>query len=165
MQSWGAKRLSQAGRMVLIKVVAQAIPTYAMGCFLLPDGILHELESMSANFFWQHDDRQCIHWISWKKLCRNKQEAGVRLNNLKAFNLAMLAKQAWRLITSPDSLLSRVVKAKYYPDSIFFQARCGGQSSYTWRSILATRELVRQGVRWKVGDGKLITIASDPMPP
>ncbi|KAL0300264.1 UNVERIFIED_CONTAM: hypothetical protein Scaly_3053100 [Sesamum calycinum] len=37
LQNWGAKRLSQAGRMVLIKAVAQVIPTYAMGCFLLPD--------------------------------------------------------------------------------------------------------------------------------
>ncbi|KAL0362331.1 UNVERIFIED_CONTAM: hypothetical protein Scaly_1188300 [Sesamum calycinum] len=51
MQGWGAKRLSQAGRMVLIKVVAQAIPTYIMGCFLIPDSLLHELESMSAEFF------------------------------------------------------------------------------------------------------------------
>ncbi|KAL0292765.1 UNVERIFIED_CONTAM: hypothetical protein Sradi_6975200 [Sesamum radiatum] len=55
LQNWGAKRLSQAGRMVLMKAVAQAIPTYAMGCFLLPNGFLHELDSMSANFFWQHD--------------------------------------------------------------------------------------------------------------
>ncbi|KAL0307005.1 UNVERIFIED_CONTAM: hypothetical protein Sradi_6117800 [Sesamum radiatum] len=51
MQGWGAKRLSQAGRMVLIKVVAQAIPTYIMGCFLIPDSLLHALESMSAEFF------------------------------------------------------------------------------------------------------------------
>ncbi|KAL0313733.1 UNVERIFIED_CONTAM: hypothetical protein Scaly_2906000 [Sesamum calycinum] len=48
LQNWGAKRLSQAGWIVLIKAVAQAIPTYAMGCFLLPDGLLHELDSMSA---------------------------------------------------------------------------------------------------------------------
>ncbi|KAK4383607.1 hypothetical protein Sango_2760000 [Sesamum angolense] len=57
LQIWGAMRLSEAGWMVLIKAVAQAIPTYAMGCFLLPDGLLHELDSMLANFFWQHDER------------------------------------------------------------------------------------------------------------
>ncbi|KAL0427274.1 UNVERIFIED_CONTAM: putative mitochondrial protein [Sesamum latifolium] len=148
MQNWEAKRLSQTGRMVLIKAVAQVIPTYAMGCFLLPDGLLHELESMSANFFWQHDDRQHIHWLSWKKLCKNKDEGGVGFRNLKAFNMAMLAKQAWRLVTVPDSLLSRVMKTKYYPDSDFLAARCGGQPSYAWRSIAASRELIRKGIRW-----------------
>ncbi|KAL0354202.1 UNVERIFIED_CONTAM: putative mitochondrial protein [Sesamum angustifolium] len=80
MQGWGAKRLSQAGRMVLIK----------------------------------HEDKQSIHWLSWRKLCRNKQDGGVGFCHLKAFNLAMLAKQAWRLITSPDSLLSRIMGAKYF---------------------------------------------------
>lgn len=35
--------------------------------------------------------------------------------NLKAFNLALLGKQAWRLQTQPDLLVSRLYKAKYYP--------------------------------------------------
>ncbi|KAL0313219.1 UNVERIFIED_CONTAM: putative mitochondrial protein [Sesamum radiatum] len=116
LQNWGAKRLSQAVRMVLIKAVTQAIPTYAMGCFLLPDGFLHELDSMSANFFWQHDRRQSIHWLSWKNLCKDKHNGGAGFCNLKAFNLTMLAKQAWRLLMFPDSLLSQIMKAKYYPD-------------------------------------------------
>ncbi|KAL0345258.1 UNVERIFIED_CONTAM: putative mitochondrial protein [Sesamum radiatum] len=135
MQSWGAKRLSQAGRMVLIKAVAQAIPT-------------------------QH-----IHWLSWKKLCKNKDEGGVGFYNLKAFILAMLAKQAWQLVTVPDSLLSGIIKAKHYPDSDFLEARCRGQLSYAWRSIVASRELISKGIRWRVGDGKRINIASDPWLP
>ncbi|KAL0428044.1 UNVERIFIED_CONTAM: putative mitochondrial protein [Sesamum latifolium] len=161
----GAKRLSQAGRMVLIKTVAQAIPTYAIGFFLLPDGFLHELESMSANFFWQHNEGQNIHWLSWKKLCKDKQDEGVGFRNLKAFNLAMLAKQAWRLISFPDSLLSRCVQAKYYPDSDFLNANSGGKPSYTWLSILATRDLIQRGTRWRVGDGSRINIISDPWLP
>ncbi|PWA55547.1 hypothetical protein CTI12_AA426470 [Artemisia annua] len=36
LQGWKQKVLSQAGREVLIKSVIQAIPTYAMQCFLLP---------------------------------------------------------------------------------------------------------------------------------
>lgn len=31
------------------------------------------------------------------------------------FNLAMLAKQAWRLVTEPNLLLCRILKARYFP--------------------------------------------------
>ncbi|KAL0440229.1 UNVERIFIED_CONTAM: hypothetical protein Slati_2505900 [Sesamum latifolium] len=51
-QSWSARQLSQAGRAVLIKSVLQAIPSYVMSCLKLSDGLLLDIESMMANFFW-----------------------------------------------------------------------------------------------------------------
>ena len=33
------------GKEVLIKVVVQAVPTYVMSCFIIPDGIIKEIES------------------------------------------------------------------------------------------------------------------------
>jgi hypothetical protein len=49
--SWSSKLLSQAGKEVLIKSVAQAIPSYCMGVFLLPTSIGDEIERM-LNSFW-----------------------------------------------------------------------------------------------------------------
>lgn len=49
---WKDKILIQAGREILIKSVAQAIPVYAMNCFLLPLGLCDEINSMMGQF-WQ----------------------------------------------------------------------------------------------------------------
>ena len=47
---WKEKLLSKAGKEVLIKVVAQAIPTYIMSCFKVPDSLCEELTRMIWNF-------------------------------------------------------------------------------------------------------------------
>ncbi|KAH1098653.1 hypothetical protein J1N35_015574 [Gossypium stocksii] len=67
------------------------------------------------------------------------------------FNVALLAKQGWRLITDPNSLIAQVFKAKYFPESNFLNTRLGNKSSYTWRSLWAAKGLLEKGVIWKVG--------------
>ncbi|XP_030970164.1 uncharacterized protein LOC126728195 [Quercus robur] len=49
---WKEKLLSKAGKEVLIKAVAQAILTYTMSCFKLPDLLCDELMGMIQNFWW-----------------------------------------------------------------------------------------------------------------
>jgi hypothetical protein len=49
-QGWLELLLSAAGKEVLIKAVAQAIPTYSMACFRLPMGLCHHINSLLRNF-------------------------------------------------------------------------------------------------------------------
>jgi hypothetical protein len=41
---------------------------------------------------------------------------------MEAFNLSMLGKQSWKLLTDSTSLLTRVFKAKYFPRRDFLDA-------------------------------------------
>ena len=52
LSGWKTKLLSQAGREVLIKFVAQAILVFAMNCFLLPVGFCDEVNSMMWQSWW-----------------------------------------------------------------------------------------------------------------
>lgn len=42
--------------------------------------------------------------------------------DLKAFNLAILAKQEWRMIQESNSLLYWCFKARYFPQTSFLEA-------------------------------------------
>ena len=48
--SWKGKLLSNAGREILIKAVAQATPTYTMSCFKLSDSLCSYLNSLMGRF-------------------------------------------------------------------------------------------------------------------
>ena len=50
LQSWKGGLLSSAGRELLVKTVAQALPMYSMQCFLLPKSFCEELNMMIAKF-------------------------------------------------------------------------------------------------------------------
>lgn len=62
------KVLSQAGKEIFIKIVVQAIPAYAMSCFLLPSGVIRSLNSIALQFFW--GGQQKIVLKSWNDLCK-----------------------------------------------------------------------------------------------
>ncbi|KAL0440154.1 UNVERIFIED_CONTAM: putative mitochondrial protein [Sesamum latifolium] len=159
---WNEKLLSQVGKEVLIKSAIQEVPTYAMGCFRLPITLLKEIHSMVANFWWSNRGKNKIHWISWNRLCESKLMDGLGFRQLHLFNLAMLAKQLWRIWIHPDKLISQVLNAKYFPNSDVFSATLGSRPSFTWRSILAAQYLFRAGCRWRVGSGSHIRVWFDP---
>ncbi|KAL4332661.1 hypothetical protein GQ457_07G043390 [Hibiscus cannabinus] len=154
------------GREVLIKSVLQAIPVYAMQCFLFPATLCRSLEQIMARFWWRNSGSTSgIHWCTWSQLAQPKSAGGLGFRHLNQFNVALLAKQCWRLITEPHCLLAQVLKARYYPSCDFLKADLGSRPSYIWRSIWSARGLIEKGYGWRVGSGESINIWDDPWLP
>lgn len=132
-----------------------------MSCFRLPDYLLREIESLISQFWWGDGKTRKIHWVKWDSLCESKRDGGMGFRDLKSFNLVLLGKQIWRIIFYPNSLLSRVCKAKYFPHTDVLQASPNSSASFTWKSICSALEVIRKGVCWRVGNGLNIDIWKD----
>ncbi|KAL8167727.1 LOW QUALITY PROTEIN: hypothetical protein V2J09_009226 [Rumex salicifolius] len=162
---WKAKSLSRAGKEVLIKSVVQAIPTCAMSCFAFPDSLCIEIEQLMSKFWWVNGDKGSDHWMRWKHLCVLKSSGGLGFRNMTNLNIALLARQRWRLIREPSSLIAQILNAKYHPHTEFLEAEMGKYPSYIWRSLLRGREVLKQGLLWSVGNGASINIWKDELIP
>ena len=81
--------------------------------------------------------------------------------NIAAFNVAMLAKQGWRILSEPDSLLTRTLKARYFPRGSFFEATKSYCPSFSWQNIISARDVLKKGLSWRVGNGDSIRIWQD----
>uniref|UniRef100_A0A803PH75 Reverse transcriptase n=1 Tax=Cannabis sativa TaxID=3483 RepID=A0A803PH75_CANSA len=153
LQSWHSKCFSKAGKEVLLKAVVQAIPVYAMSCFCLPIKLCKKIEAPMARFWWgSSGDSRKVHWKNWQSVCHSKFVGGLSFHSLIHFNQVMLAKQAWRIFSQPNSLLSLTLKAIYFPNTSILDAKPGHNLSFSWCSILWGKDLLVSRLIWKICD-------------
>ena len=90
-----------------------------------------------------------------------KHLGGLGFHDLEIFNLALLARQAWRTFTDDTSLSARILKAVYFPDCSLLQAGLGSPPSQIWRAVLDGRDVLAHGLVCRIGDGETTNIWRD----
>ncbi|KAA3467448.1 reverse transcriptase [Gossypium australe] len=82
-EGWSLRYLSIGGKKVFIKSVLQAIPIYAMQCFLMPKTFCRKLEGIMNKFWWTNNkSSRGIHWSRWESLCQPKNIGGMGFKDL-----------------------------------------------------------------------------------
>ncbi|XP_042939577.1 uncharacterized mitochondrial protein AtMg00310-like [Carya illinoinensis] len=157
--NWKNQFLSPSGKEVLLKAVIQAIPTYYMSVFKHPKNLCKEIAAQMAKFWWRFkkDDHK-IHWKSWAKMGTAKSGGGLGFREIESFNMALLAKQCWRVLTKPQSMAAMVLKDKYFRHFTILDSNLGHRPSVMWRSLWGSLELLKEGLVWRVGNGRQINI-------
>lgn len=117
-QGWSEKCLSRAGKAVLLRNVAQAIPSYTMSCFLLPKTLCQELQRLMNSYWWGSgkESNKGIRWLTWENMSMEKARGGMGFRDLYGFNLALLGKHCWQFLNKPNTLAARIYKARYFPN-------------------------------------------------
>lgn len=125
--------------------MVQAIPTYAMSLFQLPKKLRNNIGFAMSKFQWsfgKNDKR--IHQKKWEKMRIQKSKGGMSFRNLTAFNQALLTKQIWRILFTPNSLDSTTLRP------FFMQL-----------SLVSSIPLVKEGLYWSIGNGYHTNIWGD----
>jgi hypothetical protein len=127
---------------------------------LLPETLGDKKENLINSFWWgsNRTSGREINWMRWEKLAMRKEHGGSEFRHFYGFNLTMLRKQGWKLLTNHETIFSKVFKAKYYPKVRFLEATLGHDSSYVWRSIHASQVVFRRGLKLSIGDGSRINV-------
>jgi hypothetical protein len=127
-EPWLGKLLSSGGRLILTNACLDNLSMFAMGLFLLHDGIHARFDSHQSKFYWEWvGPKRKYHMVSWPTVCRPKEDGGLGLLNTKKMNLALLLKWAWRIYQEEDNIWSKLIRAKYQDaDDIFSGSGQGG---------------------------------------
>ena len=113
---WRAPLLSCGGRLVLLKAVLSAIPTYYMSLFRVPMRIRKCMEAIMRDFFWHGVE---IDWtrgqalVKWSMVCRPTAEGGLGVRNLRHTNTAMLMKWVRKLMQALSDMATQVLMENY----------------------------------------------------
>jgi hypothetical protein len=102
-----------------------------------------------------------MHWLAWDKVARPKSFGGVGFRDLRVFNQALLARQAWRLLQFPNTLCARVLRAKYFPAGNLLDTAFIQNSSPSWQGVMHGLELLKEGAIWRIGNGSEVKIWRD----
>ena len=113
------------------------------------------------DFFGGCEDNRKIAWINWESICTPKEDRGLGVKRVGAFNLSLLEKWCWRMLVEKEGLWYRVLKAQYGEEGGRLKDG-GSRCSVWWREMCGVREGLGEGVgRWFddntcciVGDGR-----------
>jgi len=156
---WKGRFLSMTGRLCLVKSVLSAIPLYYLSLFKAPEEVCKCITRIQRRFLWGWGkERRSISWISWKDLCKKREEGGLGIRDIRKFNYALLAKWKCRCISEERGRWKEVLDSKYGLGNNCVQLREKYQS-WWWRDLVKVcKERRGEGwfqdhVEWKLGGG------------
>ncbi|KAJ1390351.1 Endonuclease/exonuclease/phosphatase superfamily [Sesbania bispinosa] len=81
------------------------------------------LKEKVARLWWASSGRfRGIHWKSWDFISASKKDGGLGFKDFHLMNSSLLAKQVWRAYKNPGSLLVKVLKEIYFPNTDILHA-------------------------------------------
>ena len=124
--------------------------------------VCHHIDKMSCHFLWgDTDQHRSCHTVNWETVTLPKEAGGLGMSSTRHRNKAILMNQAWCLYSNTMALWARVLKEKYYPHATMFTTPRTSRGSHIWTAITLGAELLLEGMRWIIGDGRSIRVWKD----
>jgi hypothetical protein len=149
-ESWLGRFSSSGVRLILSNSYLGSLPMFAMGLFLLQDGVHAKFDSHRARFFWEGaGTKQKYHLVNWPDVCRPKECGGLGIINSKKMNVALMMKWIWKLLQGENSIWAQIISAKYVEARDIFSGMSHRGSPF-WKSLHKIKHLFKLGARHQI---------------
>jgi hypothetical protein len=111
LSNWTFRSLNLPARLVLLKSVLQAIPTYLFSALAAPQSVIKKIRNLQRNFLWHgHNPNKKWALVSWDKVCKPKSSGGLGLRDPGKLNSTMGARIWWRWLKTPAEIWEKLWK-------------------------------------------------------
>lgn len=118
-----------------------------------------KLERIQRSFLWTGvEERKRLALVNWDTVYHPKSQGGLGIRKITNLNKALITKVGWNLMLG-EAEWCTIMKAKYLNQEHFSRALdlMGLPSgSKIWNNILKCRSLLKEGIKWKIGNGRSI---------
>lgn len=162
--SWSARSLSYAGRLLLLNTVINGITNFWTSTFILPKACISKINSLCSAFLW-HGTTEGSHSakVAWESVILSKAEGGLGCRDLRAWNKACTVKLIWLLFKKSGSIwvawfIKEILKGEL---SNFWTIKPKQQHPWLVKKLLQLRSVTFQWIRTRVGSGTSVRFWSD----
>lgn len=154
--TWSARCLSFAGRLLLVNTVIGGITNFWSATFVLPKACIKKINAICGAFLW-HGSTEGSHSarVSWETVTLDKSEGGLSCRDLVAWNTACIIKLIWILFCNSGSLWVAWYKAEVLTGSLsnFWTKKPNPKHSWLANKLIKLRQVVYNWLQVTVGNG------------
>lgn len=86
---------------------------YWMSVFKIPISVIQDIEKILKTFLWDQNGKvKGKAKVSWKEVCRPKDQGDLVLKNLAKWNDVLLIKHIWDILNNKDTIWVKWIKCE-----------------------------------------------------
>lgn len=155
--SWSARSLSFAGRLLLINTVIARISNFWCSTFTIPKKCIKITNSLCGAYLWRGTTEE-HHFarVSWDTVTLSKEEGRLGIRDLNYWNKACTLKLLWLLFFRSGSIwvawFTKTILSDY--KSNLWTIKEKQSHSFAIKKLLRVRDLAYPWIKIKIGDGR-----------
>ncbi|XP_074265579.1 uncharacterized protein LOC141588018 [Silene latifolia] len=143
-RSLGAKKLSYAGRLVLINSLLNTLHNYWSGIFLIPKCVVKRIEAVCRNYLWDGlADYHRVPSVGWDKVTLPKEEGGLGIKRTALWNIASVAKLVDWLCCKADRLWIRWVNQVHIKGRSWHDYQLPADVAWSWKNVCKVKDMIK----------------------
>ncbi|GKD99509.1 hypothetical protein Tco_1387493, partial [Tanacetum coccineum] len=127
--------------------------TYWASIYLIPKTVVKELDKIIKNFLWDK--------VSWKIVCRPKDQGGLGIKPLNEWNEVLLMKNIWKIVVQAQTLWVQWVNRVKLKRRSVWDIDIDTNDSWGWKKLMELRSKMKPHVFHKIRNGETTSVCDN----